>query len=96
MSVGLQTDAPARGGEAQGIVLQDQHNLPQSIRVCAHLPGRKQLLQSHSPLSGTDSSLLWVQGFYLLTVSSFLFLLMARTVNSLVLRIEKRLEKHAL
>jgi ABC-type arginine transport system permease subunit len=47
----------------------------------------------HGLLSGTDSSLPWVQGFYWLTVSSFLFLLIARIVNSLVLRIEKRLEK---
>jgi predicted ferric reductase len=47
----------------------------------------------HGLLSGTDSNLPWVQGFYWLTVSSFLFLLIARIVNSLVLRIEKRLEK---
>lgn len=47
----------------------------------------------HGLVSGTDSGLAWVQGFYWLTFSSFLFVLIARLVNSLVLRLEKRLQR---
>jgi predicted ferric reductase len=49
----------------------------------------------HGLASGTDSSLPWVQDFYWLTGASFLFLLIARIVNSLMLRVEKRLAKPA-
>jgi predicted ferric reductase len=47
----------------------------------------------HGISSGTDTSLSWVQGFYWLTGASLLFLLIARVVNSLALRGEKRLAK---
>jgi predicted ferric reductase len=45
----------------------------------------------HGITSGTDTSLSWVQGFYWLTGASLLFLFIARVVNSLTLRSEKRL-----
>ena len=48
---------------------------------------------AHGLGSGTDSALTWVQGFYWMTSASFLFLLIARIVNSLALRVEKFLAK---
>jgi len=49
----------------------------------------------HGLMSGTDTGLTWVQGFYWLTGASFLFLLIARIVNSLSLRVEKIFKKSA-
>jgi len=49
----------------------------------------------HGLYSGTDTGLTWVQGFYWLTGASFLFLLIARIVNSISLRVDKLLTKPA-
>jgi predicted ferric reductase len=48
---------------------------------------------AHGIASGTDTSLPWVLGFYWLTGASLLFLFIARVVNSLALKGEKRLAK---
>jgi predicted ferric reductase len=44
----------------------------------------------HGLFSGTDTGLAWVQGYYWLTGGSFLFLLIARIINSTVLKHDKR------
>jgi predicted ferric reductase len=43
----------------------------------------------HGLASGSDSALSWVQGYYWLTGSSFLFLFFYRVINTLVGKVEK-------